>query len=194
MATSFITAAVGLCCVVLLIFGLKLRRRGKLTSVTLLPHQRGVLFKLGRPVRDVGPGKHRVWVGSEIVVHGDVRPISVNFENQAVALADGLSAVYGFSANVEVEDIRKAIYSARNYTHIPGFVLLRTCRSQLHRNSGETLKLDRQTVSDQIVQEAQGKLAAAGLRLNSFRLTNLLVGTIQPASPQTAPRLNSSSG
>jgi hypothetical protein len=193
-ATFFIATAVCLSCVVLLVLGLRLRRRGKLTSVTLLPHQRGVLFKLGKPVRDVGPGKHRVWAGSELLVHADVRPISVNFENQVVALTDGSSAVYGFSANVQIDDIRKAIYGARNYAQIPAFVLLRSCRSQLHRSSGDSLKMDKQTVAEQISQEAQRKLASAGLHLNSFRLTRLLVGTFQPPNPQTTPRLNSSSG
>jgi hypothetical protein len=41
--------------------GTMLYRRGKLTTVALLPYQRGVLYKQGLPVRDVGPGKHRVW-------------------------------------------------------------------------------------------------------------------------------------
>lgn len=169
-------------------------RRGKLTTVTLLPYQKGVLFKLGRPVRDVGPGKYRVWAGSELLVHGDTRPIAVNYENQVVALAEGFSALYGFSASVQVRDMRKAIYSARDYAQVPAGVLLRCVRRSLHSTAASALKMNKDAVTDRISQEAKAKLELAGFELSSFRLTQLAVGTVQPADPQTTPRLSSSSG
>jgi SPFH domain / Band 7 family len=176
----------------LLIAGITLLSRlGRLTTVALLPYQRGVLFKQGRPTRDVGPGKYRVWAGRELLVHGDVRPISVNYENQCVALADGFAALYGFSASVEVRDIRKAIYSARNYTQVPPAVLLRCARRQLHLSSSSSIKVDKEGVANRISQSAKAKLADAGFELVSFRLPQLVIGTIQPTNPQTTPRLNS---
>ena len=169
-------------------------RRGNLTTVTLLPYQRGVLFQLGRPVRDVGPGKHRVWSGSELIVHGDIRPISVNFENLVVMMQDGQAALYGISGSAQVQDIRKAIYSARDYSHVPSAVLLLCARRQLNQSSAGTLKIGRDAVADLIAQEAKTRLAAAGFELISCHLTQLAVGTLQPSRPQATPHLNSSSG
>jgi hypothetical protein len=169
-------------------------RRGKLTTVTLLPYQRGVLFKMGKPVRDVGPGKYRVWAGSELLVHGDTRPISVTHENLVVALAEGFSALYGFSASVQVRDMRKAIYSARDYTQVPAGVLLRCVRQGLHTTAASSLKMDKDGVANRIGQKAKAKLEAAGFELSAFRLTQLAIGTVQPSDPQTTPRLSSSSG
>ena len=173
---------------------MQLGKLGRLTTVALLPYQRGVLFRQGQPVRDVGPGKYRVWAGRELLVHGDVRPISVNYENQCVSLSDGFAALYGFSASVEIRDFRKAMYSARNYTQVPPAVLLRCARRELHVTSSSSIKMDKEGIANRIKQAAKAKLAASGFELVSFRLPQLVIGTIQPANPQTTPRLSSSNG
>lgn len=162
--------------------------KGKLTTVALLPYQRGVLFKMGLPVRDVGPGKHRVWAGSELLVHADTRPITVNYEKLVVALKDGFAALYGFSASVEVQEIRKALYSARNYSEVPHAVLLRCTRRHLSACSGKSLPLEKDAVVSRIVEDANARLSKSGFHLISYRLTQLAVGTPQIPSPRTDPR------
>jgi SPFH domain / Band 7 family len=162
--------------------------RGKLTSVTLLPYQRGILFRKGSPVRDVGPGKHRVWAGSELLVLGDTRPITVNYEKQVVGLKDGLLALYGFSASAEVQDIRKAIYSARNFTEVPPAVLLQCTRRHLNACSGRSINLEKDAVANRIAEDAKARLSKAGFRLVSYRITQLAVGVPQTPATQTVPR------
>ena len=167
--------------------------RGKRTTVTLLPYQRGILFRKGLAVRDVGPGKHRVWAGSELLVHGDTRPITVNYEKQVVGLKDGFLALYGFSASVEVQDIRKAIYSARNFTEVPPAVLLRCTRKQLNGCSGRSINLEKDTVVNRISEDAKGRLSKAGFKLVSYRITQLAIGVPQTPAAQTVPRPNPTS-
>jgi hypothetical protein len=161
--------------------------RGKLTSITLLPYQRGVLYKKVYPVHDVGPWKHRVWAGTELLVHGDVRPITVNYERLIVGLKDGLGALYGFSASVQVDDMRKAIYSARDYTNVPAAVFLCCARRHLSSCSGKTLGLEKDAVANGIAEDAKARLGKAGFSLISFRLTQLAVGTPQPPAPKAGP-------
>jgi len=168
-------------------------RRGKPTIVNLLPYQRGVLFRDGKPLRDVGPGKHRVWSGTELLVHGDIRPISVNIENQVVALQDGLAALYGFSASAQVSDIRSAIYAARDYSQIPASVLLRCTRRHLNSCNSSSLKLEKEAIANRITTEAKTHLQKSGFELLSYQLGQLALGTAQPPSNQPAPRFNSSS-
>jgi len=164
-----------------------LARRGKLTTVTLLPYQRGLLYRKGLPVREVGPGKHRVWAGSELLVHCDVRPITVNYENQLVALSDGAAALYTFSASVQARDIRKVLYAARDYTQVPAATLLRCARRQLHLSSVGALKMDMNGIADRISKEAKSKLDAAGFDLVSFRVPQFNLGSVQQTNPQAAP-------
>lgn len=163
-------------------------RWGKPTNVVLLPYQRGVLFRRGTPIRDVGAGKHRVWSGSEILIHGDVRPVSVNYENQVVALQDGFAAMYGFSASAQVRDIRKAIYCARNYSQLPASVLLCVTRRHLNASSKSALPVEKQVIINRIMQEAKARLDQSGFDLLSFRLTQLVIGTTQAPESQPTSR------
>lgn len=149
--------------------------RGDLRNVTLLPYQRGVLFVRGLPGRDVGPGKHRVWVGSEFLVSIDTRPVAVHAQNQAVALQDGAAAVYGVSASAEVKDARKAIYSARNYNHVPAYLLLSSVRKILNSKSSSALVSGRELVEKAVAEVVTPRLAAAGFALSSFRFSQLSV-------------------
>jgi regulator of protease activity HflC (stomatin/prohibitin superfamily) len=194
VSTFLADAALALLFIGLIALGIYFDRRGKPTNVTLLPYQRGVLFRMGLPLRDVGPGNHRVWTGTELLVHGDTRPISVNFENQVVALQDGFAALYGFSASAQVQDMRKAIYSARDYTNVPAFVLLRCARRHLNLSSAASIKAGKDAIVTRIGEEAKTRLGAAGFSLVSFRLTQLAIGTTQAPAPQTTPRLSSSNG
>lgn len=68
------------------------------TSYTLAPFQGGILYRRGKAVREVGPGRHRVISGIEKILFLDKRPIQANFDGRAVALADGAIAVYGFTS------------------------------------------------------------------------------------------------
>jgi hypothetical protein len=193
MIWPFLVASLLLWCIWLFTRVVYFEFRGKPASVTLLPYQRGILFRKGVPVRDVGPGVHRVWTGTELLVHGDTRPISVNYEKLVVDLQDGFAALYSFSASVEVQNMRKAVYSARNYTNVPAFVLLGCTRRHLNACFGTSLNLERDTVVSRIMEDAKAKLSTAGFNLMSFRLTQLVIGTTQmpmPA-PQTTPRPSS---
>lgn len=168
-------------------------RRGKPTIVNLLPYQRGVLFRQGKPLRDVGAGKHRVWSGTELLVHGDTRPISVNLENQVVLLQDGLAVLYGFSASAQVTDIRSAIYAARDYSQIPISILARCTRRHLNACGSGNLKTEKDAIINRIMEEAKSRLQKSGFELLSYRLGQLALGTTQPPPAEPAPRLSSSS-
>jgi hypothetical protein len=143
------------------------------SSYSLLPFQGGILFRRGRPIREVGPGRHRVFIGIEKILFLDKRPIQVNVENRAVALTDGGTAFYGFSASAQVCDVKKATYAAANYIQIPGFVTLCVTRAVLNRSQSTQLGLGRKAVEEEIVGGCRSRLLAAGFELVSFRFTTL---------------------
>jgi hypothetical protein len=162
------------------------------TNITLLPYQKGVLYKKGYAVRDVGPGGLRVGAGIEKVIIVDTRAIPVSFENRPVALTDGQTAVFGFSASAEVEDAHKALYSAQNYSQVPAFVLLICSRIALNQQSGANLKISQVMIEEQIMKHAKVRLESQGFSLLSFRLTQLSIAgppsqtTDKPVSTATA--------
>jgi regulator of protease activity HflC (stomatin/prohibitin superfamily) len=146
---------------------------GRPTKITLMEYQRAVLFRRGLPLRDVGPGRHRVWTGIEKMMIVDTRPVQVSYENQSVLLRDGSGAAYSLSGSARVQDVRKALYAAGNYNHVPSFVMLCCTRLVLNSSSSFDIKTGRDALTEQIMERARPRLSAAGFELLSLRLTQL---------------------
>jgi hypothetical protein len=159
------------------------RSAGNFTFVSLMPFQKGVLYRKGLPVREVGPGRHGVWAGREKIIFLDVRPTTVSFENRAVTLRDGYTAVYGLTGSAEVRDVRKAIYASNNPNHLVAFALLIAARSVLSGYASETLKLKKDAVTAEISQRARTRLSAAGIELLNFRFTQVGIAPPPLATP-----------
>src|SRR5450631_4309479 len=111
-------------------------------KVTLMPYQCGVIYRRGLPTRDVGPGTYTVRTGFEKLIFLDSRPVVVSFENRAVSLQDGWTAIYGFSAIATMQDPRKALYSSVNCSQVPAYVLLCTLRAALNRCASAQLRVN----------------------------------------------------
>lgn len=162
---------------------------GTFTFVSLMPFHKGVLYRKGKPVKDVGPGRHGVWAGKEKIIYVDVRPSTVSFANCAVALPDGFTAVYGLSGSAEVRDARKAIYASNNPNNLAAFVFLASARSVLGQYSCDALKLKKEAISTEIADKAKARLSTAGMELTNFRLTQLaLAPAVAPAATPGVPK------
>jgi SPFH domain / Band 7 family len=145
------------------------------TDVTLLEYQRAILFRRGLPVREVGTGRHRILRGVEKLIILDTRPIQVSYENQGVTLQDGSGALYSFSGTARIRDARKALYSAGNFGQVPAFLLLCCARFVVNGSTAAQLKTNKDALTEQIINRAKPRLAAAGFELLSFRLTQTAV-------------------
>jgi uncharacterized membrane protein YqiK len=147
------------------------------STFRLLPYQVGLLFRRGLPVRELGPGSHRVFPGSEKILFLDNRPIQVNVENRAVILADGAAVVYGFTASAQVVDVKKATYASSNYNHLPSFKTLCAVRAALNHCKASRIVAGRAEIQEEIAANCKSRLAAVGFELLSFRITQLNIAS-----------------
>jgi len=143
------------------------------TSHSLLPYQGGVFYKRGRPVREVGPGKHWVIAGSQKILFVDKRPVQVCAEGRAVSLADGATAIFGFTASAQIQDVKKALYASGIYSQIPAFVTLCVVRSVLNHSRADAVRTEQVALAEQVILLSREKLASTGYELLSFRFTQL---------------------
>lgn len=150
------------------------------TRHTLTPFQAGLLYRRGKPIREVGPGRHLVFIGIEKIIFLDKRPIQASFEDRAVALADGAIAVYGFSVSASVADVKKAMYASANYNQIPAFITLCVTRGVLNRSQTGQIISSRTGIEEEMSNLCRSRLAAAGFSLNSFALTQFAVARPAP--------------
>ena len=148
---------------------------GRPSRFTLLEHQRGVLFRRGLPVKEVGAGRYWVWTKREKYIWVDTRPLQVAFENQGAILKDGSSAVFAILGSARIVDARKAIYSSRNCYEDPAFVLHCCTCSVLNGLSASEAQDAKERLAAEITTAAKVKLTAAGIELISFAVTHLSV-------------------
>jgi hypothetical protein len=153
---------------------------GNPTTVTILEYQGGILYRKGLRVREATAGQHRVRAGVEKMIILDLRPTKVSFENRGVTLADGATAVYGFSGSARITDLSKALYSARKFSEVPAFVLLCCTRSALNGSSSASLVASRETLTQQIIAESKPRLETAGFVLQNFQFTHLAIAAAPP--------------
>jgi hypothetical protein len=158
------------------------------TNVNLLPYQRGTLYRNGLPIREVGPGRVRVWTGVEKIIIVDMRTIPMSFENRAVTLTDGQTAAFGFSASAEVEDARNALYSAQNFSQVPAYVLLVCSRAVLNQQASADIKINQGMIEGEMTKQARVRLASQGFNLLSFRLTQLALAGPPPQADNKPTR------
>lgn len=162
-----------------------LKRR---SSHTVMEFQRGILFRKGMPYEDVGPGVHSTLLGRDFVVYGDVRSTSMNFENQTVAMRDGSFAQYSFFASATVRDFRKAVYSARNFTEMPYYILRRAVRGTISRQGREISAAGTNALEKNIQQRASKELEEVGFSLDEFSLSHLQLSAPADANVPEIPR------
>lgn len=144
---------------------------------TLLPFQAGILYRRGRPVRELGPGRHRVFLGIEKIIFLDKRPIHVNVDRRAVLLVDGGTAIYSFAASAELRDVRKAIYASATYSQLPAFVTLCVVRSILSGSKSSGFRGGEAALMEEMTAKCRTRLEAAGFELTGLRLTSLEIRT-----------------
>jgi hypothetical protein len=147
---------------------------------TLLPFQAGILYRRGRPLRELGPGRHRVFLGIEKIIFLDKRPINVNVDRRAVLLADGGTAIYSFAASAELRDVRKAIYASATYSQLPAFVTLCVVRARISECTSSGFRGVEAALMEEMTAKCRSRLEAAGFELLSLRLTSLEIRS--PAS------------
>lgn len=158
---------------------------------TLTEYQLGAFFRKGIFVREVGAGVHKVLLGRDHIVYGDVRPISFNFERQTVALRDGSFAEYSFYATAQVRNFRNALLSARNYSDMPYYIVRRELRAAIFALDSRTFSISRRSIENAVRERTVQHLATAGFELTDFKLTDLHLSEPgpNPGEPDFSPQV-----
>ena len=147
---------------------------------TVTEYQRGAFFRKGVFVREVGAGVHRLLLGRDYIVYGDVRPISFNFERQTVALRDGSFAQYSVYATAEVRSFRNALIVARNYSEMPYYIVRRELRAAIFALDSRTFSVKRQSIESEVRERVGTQLESAGFELTDFKVTDLHLSELGP--------------
>ncbi|MGE5322847.1 MAG: SPFH domain-containing protein [Actinomycetota bacterium] len=163
-----------------------LQRLGKPSNHTLLQYQRGIIYRLGLPFKDVGPGRHRLWVGRDYLVYVDMRPQSFTRNLAGVATRDGELAAYSLAGKFQAKNARKAINCARDHKQAAIALIASTVRRMLNDYSSEDIKSHPQEICNNIIKAVQDGADRIGMEIPELRFTQLAILKKQAAAAPSA--------
>jgi len=132
----------------------------------------GVVFRLGRPQRDLAPGFHMLIPWVEQVKKVRSRSVTLDAQRQRVTAADGM--VYEVDANLvlRVEAPRKALIAVDDFMRGANAMLSITVREVVGAADGTTLS-DWDSLNSRLASALEPRLAPWGLALEGAGFTTI---------------------
>ncbi len=105
----------------------------------------------------------------------DIRPAAFDRDQAAVSTLDGRTALYSVAGKTQIQDVRKAIYCARNSHQAALAKTVATVRRMLNGYDSEDIRFHTQTVCDNITQAICDSMGELGMAVSDFRLNQLRI-------------------
>ncbi len=132
-------------------------------------YQKGVVFRLGRFSRVVGPGRFYINPFYENVSLIDLRTRTVAIEPQEAITADSVTVRVNAVLYYKVSDPKKAIIKVANFKNAINQAALTTLRSIIGQNQMDELLRERDRVNGTITSIISSSIAAHSSRSASSR-------------------------
>lgn len=131
----------------------------------------GVVLRLGRHHRTVGPGFRWVWPFFEKVLYDTVVPTTFNLQPQSLTTADGQSVVIGVVITRSISDIEKALLEVEN----PDEVLIDSCYGAVAKAVRATTweDLHKPEFEELVLNESRKRAREYGVRIHRAQLSDL---------------------
>jgi len=98
-----------------------------------------------------------------------------DWDEAAVSTLDGCTALYSVAGKTQIQDVRKAIYCARNPHQAALAKVVATVRRMLNDYDSKDIHFHAQTVCDNIAQAICGSVGELGMAVSDFRLNQLRI-------------------
>ena len=142
---------------------------------TLSEYERGIIYRHGKAFQDAGPGTYKLRKGRDFLAVVDIRPVAFNLDQAAVSTLDGRTALYGVAGKIQIQDVRKAVYCARNSHDAALAKTVATVRRMLNDYGSEDIRCHTQTVCDNITHVVCDSMGEFGIAVSDFRVNQLRI-------------------
>lgn len=136
--------------------------------------QRGLLYRRGRFVRVLEPGRHWLRARDTLVQPVDVRPAFVTIPGQEVLSADGVTLKVSIAAQYEVADLDVAFNETQDAMAALYLTLQMALREIVGAAKIDELLENRQRFAERLVAIAAEPVATLGLRLLAADIKDIM--------------------
>ena len=142
---------------------------------TISEYERGIIYRNGQAFQEVGPGTYKLRKERDFLVFVDVRPEAFDWDQSAVSTLDGHTAVYSLAGKTQIQDVRKAIYCARNCHQAALAKTIATVRRMLNEYEAGDIRNHTEPLCDNIRQRVRDAVVELGMVVTDLRLDQLRI-------------------
>ncbi len=143
--------------------------------VTVFEYQRGLLYRKGRFVSVLMPGRYLIYKPAASIRVLDARRRFVTVPGQEVVTSDGVTVKVSLAARFEISDPAKAVNEIENYESAFYLIVQIALRSLAASTSVEELTADRADASARLSEMAGPSVAELGLNLVSVEIKDIML-------------------
>jgi regulator of protease activity HflC (stomatin/prohibitin superfamily) len=144
-----------------------------LLTITIFEFQRGLLYKYGKFLRQLEPGKYTLWAPWNSVRVVDTRLTFVTLTGQEVLSADNISLRLSLTASYKITDAYQAINHAASYTEALYLLLQLNLRDSIGAADIDTLLERRAEIGKQVLEATRPQAAELGLELQMVSIKDI---------------------
>ena len=149
-------------------------RRGPFLKVVIFEFQRGMLYREGRFIRVLEPGRYLLRARDTLVRPVDIRPAFVTIPGQEVLSSDGVTLKVSIVAQYEVADLDVAFNKTQDAMSALYLTLQMALRDIVGGAKIDELLENRSRFAEGLVQAATEPIAALGLRLLAADIKDIM--------------------
>jgi regulator of protease activity HflC (stomatin/prohibitin superfamily) len=160
---------------------------GLFRSVTVYEYEGALMYRKGRFVEVLGPGRHYYMSGFSEVSKVDLRPAYLTVAGQEVLTADSISVKASVVARYEIADPARALNEVQNYLEALYLELQLALREIVGSASIEEVLGGRSGFAERFLQIVAGRAEEIGLKLISADVKDVMFpGALKQTFAQVA--------
>ena len=143
-------------------------------KIVIRDYEAGLLYKHGKFVRQLGPGRHIVWGFGIAVSTFDLRKRAIAVAGQELLSADNLGLKLSLSITAQVADPLKAAHEVQDWNaHLYNTVQI-ALRSVVGAQPAEALLGNRLNIAQQLVQAVQPEAEKIGVNVHAIEVKDVM--------------------
>lgn len=144
-------------------------------QITIMEYQRGMRYRDGKYVGQLGPGRHWIYRPSTTVTRIDAREMSITLPGQEIVGADGVSIKLSLAARYRIGDADRAINKVANFTVSFYTELQIALRDVVAARPIEELLQQRLAIGGEVLARASGPAKDLGVELISTEVKDVML-------------------
>ena len=161
--------------VVVVVGGLAALAYFRPTQTTVVEFERGLRYRAGKFVAQIGPGRYWYSARSGRITKVDVRPTTLTIPGQELLTSDGIAVKVSLLATIEIADPTTAINKVQNYLQAIYAALQVGLREEVSAMTIENLLTDRSTLGKKLVERSAAAIAEVGVTLKTADVRDVML-------------------